>query len=442
MTNQIKEFIKRFIPAGALSFYHLSLAKVGAARAGYPSKKLFVIGVTGTKGKSTVVELIRAILEEAGHRSASASTIGFNDGAEWKPNLFKMTMPGRFFLQQFLHRALEHGATHAVIEMTSEGARQHRHIGIELNALVFTNLQPEHLESHGGIEAYAAAKLSLARHLERSAKRPRIMVANADDPYGKEFLAANVEARIPFSLSDAEPYTSDEQGARFTWRGELMTSPLPGKFNLENILAALALCESIGIPRGAMKKALEKTGRIAGRAERIERGQNFSVIVDYAHTPDSLKALYETYRPPAARAAQAGAPETARKLLCVLGNTGGGRDTWKRPEMGAIADQYCDAVILTNEDPYEEDPRAILKDMEKGFSRLKPRIVLDRRAAIKKALVEARTLRQAESNQDVVVLITGKGTDPYIMGPRGEKTPWSDRLVAEEELDKLLKTKN
>lgn len=436
MTTSIKEFIKRFIPAGVLSFYHLSLARIGTARAGYPSKKLFIIGVTGTKGKSTVVELIRAMLEEAGHKTAAASTIGFHDGVEWKPNLFKMTMPGRFFLQDFLRRALERGATHAVVEMTSEGARQHRHVGIELNALVFTNLQPEHLESHGGIEAYAAAKLSLARHLESSPKRPRIIVANADDPYGKEFLAANVEARVPFSLSDAEPYATDEQGTRFTWRGELMTSPLPGTFNLENILAALALCESIGVPRSAVKKALEKTERVAGRAERVERGQHFSVIVDYAHTPDSLKALYETYKSPAA------SPGVARKLMCVLGNTGGGRDAWKRPEMGAIADQYCDSVILTNEDPYDEDPRAILKDMEKGFSRLKPRVVLDRRAAIKKALAEARTLRQAQGNQDVVVLITGKGTDPFICGPRGEKTPWSDRLVAEEELDKLLKTKN
>ncbi len=431
----MKGFIKRFIPSSWLAFYHYVLARAGATLYGNPSSALFLIGVTGTKGKSTVVELVRAVLLEAGHPTASASTIGFYDGAAWEPNLFKMTMPGRFFLQKFLKRAVAQGATHAVIEMTSEGARQFRHAGLEMNALVFTNLQPEHLESHGGMEAYAQAKLSLARHLEASPKRPRIIVANAEDPYGKEFLAASVEIRAPFSLEDAHPYQADEKGCRFTWRGELYTSPLPGLFNLRNILAALALAESLGVPRSATKKAIEKIDRVAGRAERIERGQDFAVIVDYAHTPDSLRALYETYR---TTAAPLGGPRgdsatRTRRIICVLGNTGGGRDAWKRPAMGTIADELCDTVFLTNEDPYDEDPRAILKDMEKGFSRMKPKIELDRRRAVRAALKAART--------GDAVLITGKGTDPFICGKRGSKLPWSDRAVAEEELEKLLARK-
>ena len=181
----MKELIKKLIPKEILDLYHRAWAQVGAFVYLYPSRQLFVVGVTGTKGKSTTVELIRSMFEEAGFKVAAASTIRFTIGGESERNLFKMTMPGRFYLQQFLRKAVRAECTHAVVEMTSEGARQFRHHGIELDALVFTNLQPEHLESHGGMEAYAAAKLSLAKHLEESAKRPRYIVANTGDPYGK-----------------------------------------------------------------------------------------------------------------------------------------------------------------------------------------------------------------------------------------------------------------
>ena len=398
--------------------YHLALAHLGAYRYRFPSRELRVIAVTGTKGKSTVVELIRAILIEAGHTVASASTIRFCIGGECEPNLYKMTMVGRFFLQRFMRRAADAGATHAVIEMTSEGAVQFRHKAIELDALVFTNLAPEHLESHGGIEAYADAKLSIARHLESSPKRPRYIVANADDAYGKRFLETNVEVRAPFSLADAEPYSVDDRGARFVWRGELFTSPLPGIFNLKNILAALTLCEALGVPREKMKRAVEKLSVVAGRAERIERGQPFAVIVDYAHTPDSLRALYETYT------------HGGKRLIGVLGSTGGGRDTWKRPAMGKLADAFCDIAFLTDEDPYDEDPKKIIDEIARGFSRIAPRIIIDRQGAIRAALSEARPGDR--------VLITGKGTDPYIMRAHGAKEVWSDKKIAEEELDRLI----
>ena len=210
----MKSFLVSFLPAPILNSYHLAFAYLGALVFGFPSRKLFVIGVTGTKGKSTTVELIRAILTEAGHTVAVASTIRFAVGRDSEPNLFKMTMPGRAYLQRFLRKALNAGATHAVVEMTSEGAKQFRHKGITLNALVFTNLAPEHLESHGGLEKYKEAKLSLARHLESSSKRPRIIVANADDPVGQEFLKTVAEVRVPFHLSDAEPYTADDESVR------------------------------------------------------------------------------------------------------------------------------------------------------------------------------------------------------------------------------------
>ena len=421
----LKELVKKLIPTYLLERYHYVLAVLGSLVYRNPSHKLMVIAVTGTKGKSTVVELIRAILTEAGHTTAVASTIRFAIGGESEPNLFKMTMPGRFYLQKFLRRAVAAGATHAVIEMTSEGARQHRHVGIELNALVFLNLQREHIESHGSMEKYAEAKLSLVRHLEASPKRPRLIIANADDKWAKRFLETDVEVRAPFSLKDAEPYTADDKNVRFVWRrGELFAVPLPGLFNLYNMLAAITLCSELGVPLQTIKKALEHIGPIPGRAERVEKGQRFAVVVDYAHTPDSLRALYETYK--------------ESRIIAVLGSTGGGRDTWKRQEMGKLADEYAAVAILTNEDPYDEDPQKIVQEIAKGFSKKKPHIILNRRAAIKEALKEALTIRHAQGNQSgIAVLITGKGTDPYIMGPRGAKEPWSDKKVAEEELAKL-----
>jgi UDP-N-acetylmuramoyl-L-alanyl-D-glutamate--2,6-diaminopimelate ligase len=412
----MKKFIRSLTPAPLLGAYHHFLAQLGAIIYRFPTNKLFVIGVTGTKGKSTTSELISAILTEAGHTVALASTIRFAVGGESEPNLFKMTMPGRFFLQQFFRRAVDKGATHAVVEMTSEGAKQFRHKGIALDALVFTNLAPEHIESHGSLEKYVAAKLLLAKHLEESSKRPRIIVANADDKYGKDFLDIDVEVKAPFSLKDAEPYNTDDKSVRFVWRrGELFTVPLPGVFNLKNMLAALTLCDAIGVPTPIMKKALEHVAPIAGRAERVEVGQLFMVVVDYAHTPDSLRAIYETYK--------------GKRIIGVLGSTGGGRDAWKRPLMGKIADEFCDVAILTNEDPYDEDPHKIIAEVASGFKNLKPHIILDRRQAIREALREA--------DDGDVVLITGKGTDPYIMGKEGTREAWSDKKVAQEELQKL-----
>jgi UDP-N-acetylmuramoyl-L-alanyl-D-glutamate--2,6-diaminopimelate ligase len=414
--------LRALIPQSVLDSYHYCFAWLGALWYGNPSKKLFIVGVTGTKGKSSVSEMVRTIFAEAGYQTALASTIHFRINDETEPNLFKMTMPGRAYLQQFLRRAVDAGCTHAVIEMTSEGARQFRHVGIELDALIFTNLQPEHIESHGSLENYAQAKLSLARALARSSKRPRYIVANTDDPYGARFLETPVEHCVPFSLTDAEPYTVDDRSVRFVYhRGEVFTVPLPGLFNLRNVLAALTLGEAMGIAILSMKKALEHIAPIEGRAERVDAGQNFTVVVDYAHTPDSLRALFETY--------------VSSRIVVVMGSTGGGRDQWKRPEMGKIADEYVDVAILANEDPYDEDPNKILGDIAKGFTKHTPKIIFDRRSAIAAALKEAAALRAQD--QSVVVLITGKGTDPYIMGPSGSKEPWSDRRVAHEELQKI-----
>lgn len=414
LRHAIQTLLPRSLYRALLVPYHLAWTSLAAVRYAFPARSLVVIGVTGTKGKSSVTEMVAAILTEAGHTVAVSSTIHFAVGNESRPNLFKMTLPGRGFIQKFLRDAVGKGATHAVIEITSEAALQYRHLFLDLNALVFTNLEKEHLESHGSMENYFRAKYRIGKALERSPKRPRAIIANVDSTYGARFLALSVEQSIPFSLQDAAGLAPDGTGIVFSYEGTAFSLPHPGNFSALNALAAIRTASFFGIPLATSACALKNLARIPGRAEHIDGGQDFLAIVDYAHTPDSLEALYAAYGD--------------RPKICVLGNTGGGRDTWKRPEMGRIADEHCTHVILTDEDPYDEDPSAILEAMAEGMKR-KPTILLDRREAI------AEALRMAKPGD--AVLITGKGTDPYIMRARGTKEPWSDAQVVREELVKL-----
>ncbi len=421
--------IESLLPTSVYHFfqpaYHFTLALLGAIIYRFPSRKLTVILITGTKGKTSTAELLNNILETSGANTALLGTLRFKVGSYSERNLRKMTIPGRFFVQRFLRQAVNAECAYAIIEMTSEGARQFRERFIDMDALIFTNLAPEHIESHGSYEKYRAAKLAVARTLARSAKPKRFMVANADDKEGELFLKIPGVIPVPFHLTDGEPIVADEQHVELTFRNVHLRSHLPGKFNVYNILAAATCASLFGITPNIIAAGVARVERIPGRMERVEAGQSFPIIVDYAHTPDSLLAVYNTF--------------SLHEKICVLGNTGGGRDVWKRPIMGGIADSNCAHIILTNEDPYDEDPAKILEEMKSGMKKQKPEIILERRAAIARALAIAQklTLQQAQG-QNAVVLITGKGTDPYIMGPNGTKTPWDDRQVVREELTKIL----
>jgi UDP-N-acetylmuramoyl-L-alanyl-D-glutamate--2,6-diaminopimelate ligase len=417
--NRAVRFLKKIIPEPVVRplrpYYHRVLAFFMALSYGFPARKLTVIGITGTKGKSTTAEMLFAILRAAGHRTALISTIRFAIEDDSKPNRYKMTLQGRGFAQAFMRRALQSHCTHLVIEVTSEAVLQHRHWFLNLDGLIVTNIQREHIESHGSFENYVAAKRTIVATLEHSSKRVRVLVTNEDIPESRAFLSARVPRTIGFGERELQNLSGNNQHVSFTYAGTHFSLPLPGTFNAMNALAAIKLCEAFGTPLATAATALALLAPVRGRVERIEAGQNFIAIVDYAHTPDSLSALYSAF-------------PTERKI-CVLGNTGGGRDTWKRPEMGKIADDTCAKVILTNEDPYDEDPRAIIDAMAAGMRRT-PEIIMDRREAIRHALTTARP--------GDAVLISGKGTDPFIMGAHGTKLPWSDSRVVREELERLL----
>jgi len=388
---RLKSLIKKIIPDFLLSSYHYFLSWIGAFLYRFPSKKLTVIGVTGTSGKSTVVELTAKIFEEARFKTASISSIKFKIGdKEWE-NKLKMTMPGRMKLQKFLKQAVKAGCKYVVLEVTSEGIKQFRHKFIDFDVAVFTNLSPEHIESHGSFEKYRATKAKLFQQTKK------IHIINIDDKNAGHFLKYSAEKKIKYGINDAEILPKDLK--------------LLGKFNLYNAITATKIAMSQGISLEICKRALEKVKGIPGRMEIIVR-EPFTVVVDYAHTPEALEQVYKTL--------------SDKRMICVLGSCGGGRDKWKRPVLGKIAAQYCNQVIITNEDPYDENPMEIINQVAENTKAEK---ILDRKQAIKKAI----ELAQRED----VVIITGKGSEPWMCVKNGKKMPWDDREVVKEELKRL-----
>ena len=411
--------------------YHFLLALGAAVFYGFPARHLKVIGVTGTKGKTTVVELLHEILEEVGFKTASLSSLRFKISQKETRNDFKMTMPGRFLIKKFVNEAVKSGCQYAILEVTSEGIKQFRHRFINFSTAVVTNVSPEHIEAHGSFERYLRAKLDLFWRLPAEGNA----IVNLDDPNFKRFFASTGAHKVFYGkdaveIGDRRYAIRDVEvnigGINFDVNGVTLSSALLGEFNFYNILAALALSLNEHVALEKVSAAVSKVKNIPGRMEFIQK-EPFAVVVDYAHTPDSLLGVYKflkNHRPQA----------TNHKLMCVLGAAGGGRDKWKRPEFGKIAAEFCDEIILTNEDPYDENPQDILHQIESGFSQalnsrsqiLSSHKILDRREAIREAL------KSAKSGDTVV--ITGKGAEPWIMGPGGEKIPWDDREIVREEL--------
>jgi len=434
----MKDLIKKFIPEWLLNLYHLILAFLGALVYRFPSrlrppfakasagkqgyggqaKKLKVIGVTGTNGKTTVVEMISKIFEETGYKVALVNSIRFKIGKKEWPNELRMTMPGRFKLQKFLRQAVDSGCQYAVLEVTSEGIKQYRHKFIDFNVAVFTNLTPEHIEVHGSFEKYREAKGKLFQATKN------IHIINIDDENAEYFLKFAAKKKYTYGLSQGDINNKNLQ----------LNLQLLGGFNIYNALAAIGVGLSQEISLETCKSAVEKIEGIPGRMEEVI-SQPFKVFVDYAFTPNALEKVYQTLKP------------QNKKMICVLGSCGGGRDKWKRPVLGELAAKYCDKVIVTNEDPYNEDPIEIIDQVANGALkeiRVNPRSyprksasiykILDRREAIRKSLELAKP--------GDIVIITGKGCEPSICVTGGKKIPWDDREVAREEIKRLSKLRD
>ena len=418
----IKSFIRRLLPEWVLSLYHRTLSQVAAIWYGHPSEKMIVIGVTGTNGKSTTVSFIGQILEHAGHRVGwtSTSTMKIKD-KEWT-NDRKMTMLGRFQSQKLLKQMVSAGCTHVIVETSSQGIVQHRHLGINYDVVVLTNLAPEHIEAHGGFENYKNAKLELFRHLTRRPRKqfgdveiPKIMVVNGDDPYAKEFLAQKADRKIVFEVASDVELTSS--GSSFTALGTDMDLPVPGRFNVENALAAATVAMALGVPTPTIKTAVAQLHGVPGHFERIDEGQPFAVIVDYAFEPGAMQKIFEILK-----------IMPHERLIHVLGSCGGGRDAARRPILGCLSAETVDVTIVTNEDQYDDDPMQIIREVAAGAREAGKKddenlfIVPDRGEAIRKAIAMAKA--------GDIVLITGKGSEPVMAVAHGRLIPWDDRAEA------------
>lgn len=388
--------------------YHLAFAYLANLFYRNPSRGLTVVGVTGTKGKSTTVELLAAIFDAAGERTAFHSSVRTKIGDKVETNRTGNSMPGRGRLQKFLRRAADSGCRYAFIEVTSQGMVQHRADCIEWDGAVFTNLAPEHIESHGTFEAYREAKLSFFRALAVSSKHGKIAIVNADDLSAHLFFEAARTPDLPAGEGGVREVSVSARtlGAELQLSGPWISIPV----NLENAALAAAYAETKGVPRHVIRQALDKFLGVPGRLEYIVR-EPFAAVVDYAHTPDSLSRVYEFLK-----GAHRG------RLICVLGAAGGGRDRWKRPEMGSVAAKFCDEIILTNEDPYDENPETILSEIESGTGNFRGSIlkILDRREALRKAVSLARP--------GDVVIATGKGSETSIHVGRRKSIPWNERV--------------
>lgn len=431
--------LKKLIPQPVLGLYHFALAKISAGVYRHPSNKLIVIGVTGTNGKSSTVQFIAKLLTELGETVGYTTTAGFNIAGKDIANKMKMTMPGRFYLQSLIGQMLDAKCTYAVIETSSQGIEQFRHLGINYDEVVFTNLTPEHIEAHGGFANYKKAKGKLFAHLTSMPKKiiggkvvDKVSVINADDKHADYFIDFAADRHIQFSWSGEK--SEDRVVAKYkklaldgvkieVW-GEEAALQLRAEFEHKNALAAMSAVYGLGFGTQKIVKAAEALQNIPGRFEIIDSGQPFLVVVDYAYEPYAIEALLQSikkYHP--------------NKIIGVHGSSGGGRDVARRPKIGELAGKEEDFVVVTNEDPYDEDPRSIIEAVALGavdVGKIEGQnlfLVDERMDGIEKAVSLAK--------EGDAVIITGKGNEPVMAVKNGKKIPWSDRDATKLALARL-----
>ncbi len=400
-----------------------ALARLADAYFGHPSAKLLVVGITGTNGKTTTSYLVEALLSGIGMKTGVIGTIQYRIGEETLTA--GHTTPEAVELQALLARMVESGVRGVAMEVSSHALALRRVDGIEFDAAVFTNLTQDHLDFHGTLAAYREAKKRLFALLAASRKPRSTAVINADDPAGASMVAGFSVPTLTFGLGArahvrAIEFASTLDGIRLevqTSRGPCsIRSRLIGEPNVMNLLAACAVGIALGLDPGAIARFLGSVRAVPGRFERVDAGQPFLVVVDYAHTPDALERLLTTAR------------QLTRGRLAVVFGCGGDRDRGKRPIMGEIAARLSDRAWVTSDNPRSEHPRAIVDEIVTGISPVWPdparyATIADRRAAIRDALAWARP-------GDTVV-IAGKGHETYqLIG--SELLPFDDRVAARQ----------
>ncbi|HET9105282.1 MAG TPA: UDP-N-acetylmuramoyl-L-alanyl-D-glutamate--2,6-diaminopimelate ligase [Solirubrobacteraceae bacterium] len=402
------------IPQVKVNSVRAAMAHAAAVFYGDPTAALKTVGVTGTNGKTTSAFLVRALLEADGRQAGLLGTVkSVIGGVEHD---VQRTTPEAIDLQHTFREMLDAGDQACVMEVSSHALELRRADAIHFAAAIFTNLTQDHLDFHPTMEDYFRAK----RRLFKPPLTPKASIVNVDDPYGAR-LAAEIDAPITFALHDPDAHYravavhSSLSGSTFTAEtpdGPIeLRSPLRGEFNVYNVLGALAAARALGVPAETCRRAIAEAGQVPGRFETVDAGQTFAVVVDYAHTPDSLDNVLRAAR------------DLTEGSLHVVFGCGGDRDRGKRPQMGEIAARLADHVIVTSDNPRSEDPEAIIAEILTGISGTVDHEV-DRKTAI------ARALRSAEAGD--VVVIAGKGHEQGQEFEHGRKLPFDDVTVARD----------
>jgi UDP-N-acetylmuramoyl-L-alanyl-D-glutamate--2,6-diaminopimelate ligase len=430
----IKSTVKSFIPKSLFKalqpLYHGLVARYASMHFGNPSNKLFIIGVTGTAGKSTTVMMTAQILNFSGKKTGYITTAGSFDGNDTKINKHGLSMPGGWLLQKQLAEMVSNGCEYAIVECTSEGLAQNRHLGIKFQAALFTNLSPAHLDSHGSFENYRAAKGRMFAALSGTS----LLGVNLDDPNKNYYLGFNASQKFGASMRSDTPkpdgiksylaknvQVSDK--ISFAVDGVEFNLRMFGTFNVTNALLAVAMTNMLGISLESAAESLANIGTVPGRMESITAPNGATIIVDYAPEPAAMSASLK---------AVSLLPH--ERIIHVFGSTGGHRDVSKRFTFGEISAQASDIIIITNDDVYDSDPREIANNVREGIDRTENKkvqsveVILDRRDGIAKAL-------QIAGPKDII-LITGKGSEQFLVLPNNQRIPWDDRSVVKELMQK------
>ena len=433
MKKRMVDMTRSVLPTSMLgrveSAYRISRARLISARYGHPARRLRVIGVTGTNGKTTTVNYLNEIFKEAGYKTAMFSTAVIEIAGNRRANDLNATVPTVGEIQRFFLEAKRAKVDFVVMEFPSHALDQHKLDGVPVEAAIMTNLTQDHLDYHGTMELYAAAKAKLFK-LE-----PKYIILNRDDEwfeYFNQFPARSQKIHYGWH-EDAEARITHtklyKKGTEATLlidhqtKLELATA-LPGEFNVANMAAAVSCAYLLGVNKDDIVEGVANLEEIPGRFERVDNDRDIDIIVDYAHTPDGLEKLLQ-----AARAITKG------RVILVFGSCGD-RDKGKRPIMGEIAVQHADRIFVTDEESYNEEPDGIRKMILEGVTQAggdgKTTEIADRREAIAKALSIAR--------KGDTVLVTGLGHEVYRI-INGERVPWNDTSVITELLDERPKSK-
>ncbi len=441
--RRVINLLRRILPSWVFQFQHYLEARFAQIIFRNPSSKLIVIGIVGSKGKTTTANILWAILNSKDTQCGLIGTADIKIGDQTIKNHWHKTMPGRWYTQQLLSKMRNAGCKYVVLEVPSEAQQNWRHIGINFDTVIFTNVTNEILKVHKNslelLHKHNKRLLSKLNRLKRKkidgTKIPKTILANQDATDFNEYFKFKADQKFSFSIkegSDAS-FTASNIKNQIEQSNFTVTTPegtqefkinIPGQVNVSNALAAIATASLLDIKLSDSAKRLEAYVGVPGRMNFVKRGQPFTVLIDYAHEEEGLKSLLEW--------AKQSKPKDAKIITLICGQ-GGGRDIKKRPAMGAIATEMSDYVVVSNDDVYDDDPQEIIQDIIDGAKKVRPKLkgvfnIEDRREGIAKCLSLAK--------KSDFVLITGKGVDTSMI-IAGQKIPWNEHEVVTEELTKL-----